>query len=306
MKILLINHYAGSQKKGMEYRPYYLAKEWIKNGHQVKIVAATFSHVRNNQPIVHSDFYEERVEGIEYFWLKTPTYQGNSAKRFINMLIFVTKLWFKANFLATTIKPDVVIASSTYPLDIYPAKKIAKKSKAELVFEIHDLWTLSPMELGGYSKYHPFIAIMQMAENIAYKNADKVISILPKTLEHTVEHGLNPNKWFCVSNGINIEDWNNIVEVSDDYKKNFLDFKHKQQFLVGYLGSHGLANALEYLIEAAKLLQNEKITFVFVGKGNEKQNLIEKAIGLQNVVFLDYVTKNAIPDLLKYLLFFFL
>ena len=50
MNILLINHYAGSPALGMEYRPYYLAREWVRAGHRVQIVAADFSHVRSRQP----------------------------------------------------------------------------------------------------------------------------------------------------------------------------------------------------------------------------------------------------------------
>lgn len=30
MNILLVNHYAGSVHHGMEYRPYYLAREWVR------------------------------------------------------------------------------------------------------------------------------------------------------------------------------------------------------------------------------------------------------------------------------------
>ena len=51
MNILLINHYAGSPALGMEYRPYYLAREWVRAGHRVQIVAADFSHVRSRQPV---------------------------------------------------------------------------------------------------------------------------------------------------------------------------------------------------------------------------------------------------------------
>ena len=50
MNILLINHYAGSPRHGMEYRPYYLAREWVRAGHTVQIVAAAYSHVRSQQP----------------------------------------------------------------------------------------------------------------------------------------------------------------------------------------------------------------------------------------------------------------
>lgn len=83
------------------------------------------------------------------------------------MFSFVSKLWWGYKKYIGDFEPNVVIASSTYPLDIYPAYRIAKHFKAKLVFEIHDLWPLSPMLLGGYSKYHPFIVALQVAENYA-------------------------------------------------------------------------------------------------------------------------------------------
>ncbi|HMN57678.1 MAG TPA: glycosyltransferase family 4 protein [Ottowia sp.] len=46
MNILLINHYAGSPRHGMEFRPYYLAREWVRMGHQVQLVAGSYSHIR--------------------------------------------------------------------------------------------------------------------------------------------------------------------------------------------------------------------------------------------------------------------
>ena len=59
MNILLINHYAGSPQYGMEYRPYYLAREWVKVGHKVTIVGASFSHLRRKQPKVNGNISEE-------------------------------------------------------------------------------------------------------------------------------------------------------------------------------------------------------------------------------------------------------
>ena len=50
MKLLLINHYAGSPKHGMEFRPFYLAREWVRTGHQALILGASYSHVRTTQP----------------------------------------------------------------------------------------------------------------------------------------------------------------------------------------------------------------------------------------------------------------
>ena len=66
MNILYINHYAGSSEMGMEFRPYYLSREWIKMGHKVTIIAGAYSHLRKNNPTVSKDFQREIVDGIEY------------------------------------------------------------------------------------------------------------------------------------------------------------------------------------------------------------------------------------------------
>ncbi|HJV68242.1 MAG TPA: glycosyltransferase WbuB, partial [Ideonella sp.] len=77
MNILYLNHYAGSPALGMEYRPYYLAREWVRAGHRVRMVAASFSHVRAQQPVPGS----EVIDGIEYEWIAAPAYQGNGLGR---------------------------------------------------------------------------------------------------------------------------------------------------------------------------------------------------------------------------------
>ena len=59
MNILLINHYAGSPEMGMEFRPYYFAREWVRAGYHVDIVAADYSHLRIRNPKVQKDFQKE-------------------------------------------------------------------------------------------------------------------------------------------------------------------------------------------------------------------------------------------------------
>lgn len=93
MNILLINHYAGSLQHGMEYRPYYLAREWVKSGHQVTIAAASVSHVRTTPPQLKGAASEEIIDGIRYLWLKTPAYHGNGIPRALNIFSFVAQLY---------------------------------------------------------------------------------------------------------------------------------------------------------------------------------------------------------------------
>ncbi|OZN48658.1 glycosyltransferase family 4 protein [Gallibacterium anatis] len=307
MNILYINHYAGSPEYGMEFRPYYMAKEWKSMGHKVTILSASFSHLRKKQPKLQNGKKTiEHLDGIEYIWYPTPSYSKNGISRVINITYFLQALWRDTKFLVDNYKPDVVIASSTYPMDIWIAKYIAKKAGAKLVYEVHDLWPLSPIELGGMSPNHPFIWVCQWAENYAYKYSDVVVSMLPKVHEHMKQHGLDLNKLVIIPNGIVEEDWQeeSIKELLDGELRDFLiNVKSQGKKVVGYAGSHGEPNALNYLLEAANILSmDDDIVFVLVGNGLEKNNLlnIKKKRNLKNVYFFEPVSKYEIPSLLKY------
>jgi glycosyltransferase involved in cell wall biosynthesis len=306
LKILYINHYAGSLKHGMEFRPFYMSREWVRSGHQVTILAASHSHVRATQPQMTKTFSNEIIEGVNYIWAKTPTYHKNGVKRFFNMLCFIARVFQYSLSFKSSDTPDAVIASSTYPLDIFPAWFIAKRYKAKLLFEVHDLWPLSPIELGGMKRSHPFIVLMQFAENFAYKNSDKVISMLPKTLEYMKEHGLNPNKFVYIPNGIDLEEWKNPVKLEDypfvkNVEQEILADQSQGFFTVAYLGTHGLANALDNLICAAEILKNENVMVYLVGSGPDKNALIElaRSKNLSNVKFINPIPKQTIPLVTK-------
>lgn len=302
MKILLINHYAGSKKHGMEYRPFYLAREWVKLGHDVRIVAASFTHLRTQAPTLTGEFTQEEIERIQYIWLRTPGYQGNNLGRVFNILAFVFQLLRYQSKLLENFKPDVVIASSTYPLDIYPGYQIAKRTQAKLIFEVHDLWPLTPIELAGMSPWHPYIMLLQQAENFAYQKSDRIVSMLPKADSYMRSHGMAAHKFTYLPNSIDVEEWeNSLVPLPALHSKSLAQLKQLGHFLVCYAGSHGLANALYTLVEAAQLLQKEPVTFVLVGQGAEKESLVQKAqqLELKNILFLPPVSRASLPTLLS-------
>lgn len=302
MNILYVNHYAGSLRHGMEYRPFYMAREWVRLGHRVRIVAASRSHLRTSEPECNAALQHECIDGIEYAWLRTPAYHGNGAGRILNMLAFLEGLYRRSEALTRDFPPDVVIASSTYPLDTFPCARIARGANARLVFELHDLWPLSPMELGNMSRWHPFIATMQFGENYACRSVDSVVSMLPKAEEHLRGHGLAAGKFHYVPNGIDVNGWRENIEPLSPGVGEALDrLRGTGAFLLGYAGAHGLANALDYLVDAASLTRSEPIAYVLVGQGPEKTRLLERAsaLQLQNVHFLPPVPKSQVPALLS-------
>jgi glycosyltransferase involved in cell wall biosynthesis len=303
VNILLINHYAGSVRHGMEYRPYYLAREWVRLGHRVTIVASSESHVRTQAPLLDgAPQLAETIAGIDYLWLATPPYRGNGLARVRNMAAFVLRLRKAGAELAARLRPDVVIASSTYPLDIWPAHRIARLAGARLLFEVHDLWPLSPMELGGHSRWHPFIMLLQAAENFACRRADAVVSILPQVRDHLEAHGMAPSKLHLVPNGVDPDEWNlDAPALPEPLNTTLRELHQEGKFVVGYAGTHGISNALETLLDAAARLRDRPVAFVLVGGGPDKAALIRQAVelGLANVHFFDPVPKAQVPALLQ-------
>lgn len=304
MNILYIEHYAGSPSYGMEFRPYYLAKEWVKQGHTVTIIAASFSHMRQNNPDIRRDFQEEMVDGIKYVWFKTPSYKGSLA-RIWNILTFVTKLWCNVNKIAKLYTPNVVIASSTYPIDNIPANRIAKAAKAKYIYEIHDLWPLSPMLIGGYSKYHPFIMTMQWGENYAYKHVDKVVSLLWNSEKHCKEHGLPEGKFVCVPNGYDPNEWSDEARIKPLPQEHAVFFNNipENKIIVGCAGSFVASCSMDVFVEVANVLKNDDcFIFVLIGKGPEEQKLRKRAeeLSLVNLFFLPAVPKKSVPSLISH------
>lgn len=288
----------------MEYRPYYLAREWVRSGHEVNIVASDHSHLRFQQPQLDGRHrLEEAIDGINYTWLRTTRYQGNGIGRVRNIGAFICRLFQEAKQLSRESRPDVVIASSTYPMDIWPAQRIAGLSNAKLVFEIHDLWPLTPMELGGMSRWHPFILVAQAAENQVYRSASAVVSMLPKVHEYVESRGMSRQRLHIVPNGIAPQEWPaKLPQLDSAVERRLAGISRAGYAIVGYSGNHGISNSLDTLLHAAKIMRGEKVAFVLVGAGPEKEGLKRwvQAEGLPNVHFIDAIVKEQIPALLQW------
>jgi glycosyltransferase involved in cell wall biosynthesis len=298
MNILLINHYAGSPEYGMEYRPYYLSREWVRSGHNVMVVAASESHLRQQTPLMEGQVNHENIDGINYCWVKANRYSGNGISRVLNMLLFSWKLFFLRKKILSGFKPDVVIASSPQPFILSGSRKIARQYQAQLFFEVRDLWPLSLIELVGVNASHPFIRLMQLYEDRAYRYANRVVSLLPAAKEYMQQRGMDEHKFVYIPNGVDISTGPTADDVETYVFKEVEELREKYKYLVGFAGTHGPANALQYLVEAAELLKDENIGVVLLGQGIEKPKLmtLAKEKNLDNVIFLDPVKKQFVSS----------
>ena len=302
MNILYIDHYAGTKYLGMEFRPYHLGIHWKKMGHQVVIVASSFSHLRVRQPKIDGALTHEKIDGLHYFWIKGVSYLGNGVGRSINICQFLIGLWRHGKTILKNCNPDVIIASSTYPMDIWFAKWLAKLSGAQLVFELHDVWPQALKEVNGLSKWHPMVMLAAAAERGCYRHADRVISLLPAIHKHAVDMGFDLKRLAIVPNGVVPEDWlmSDSHELPTSLAAIIAELRGKKHTIVCYAGSHGVPNALDNLLNAADLLKEEPVSFLLVGEGNHKANLRStiKQMNLHNVFMHDGIAKTLMPELL--------
>lgn len=173
----------------------------------------------------------------------------------------------------------------------------------QLYHEVHDIWPETLTAIGNMSKRHPFVRILQRAEDSAYKNSDKVISMMPFARQHMMAHGMEKEKFVYIPNGIEASEWECRERIPTGHQTVLEKLKKQQKFIIGYFGGHALSNSLDVLLACAERLKNNsKYAFVLAGNGVEKPKLVEtaKRAKLDHVWFLDSVAKVQIPDLLSY------
>ena len=308
--IWYLHHYAGAPSLGMSYRPYYLAKEFQALAAKPFVIAASFHHLLNNKPKVTSQIQAEIIEDVPYIWVKTNTYAGNGIGRLINMFSYALKIrLFAKKIVEITEKPDVIIVSSSHPLHYFSGRMLAKKYNARLIFEVRDIWPLSLIEILGVAKFNPLVLLMNWIEKRAYHEADFVVSLLPNALAHMQPKGLPPERFVYIPNGVSSDPQKKLQErlgdssasPQDDSRNGKYDNRGGQKFIIGYIGAHGVPNALDQFISAMAILQEQgetNIQAVLVGKGITKTSLQEQAKNLKNISFLDPIPKDQVPEFL--------
>lgn len=291
--IWVINQFAGKPDSGWGERHFYLSKHWLEQGNEVNIISGSFNHMFSKLPDAPQKYNFEHVEGRNFCWVKVPHYNPQSILRFWSMMVFAWRVLFLP--INKVGKPSVIIVSSMPIFPILTAYWLKKRYKAtRLIFEIRDLWPLTPILLGGISKNHPFVRLMFWIEKFGYKKSDYIVSLLPNAAKYIDPISKDPAKFKYIPNGLS-ED---LLE-EDSLEEDVLLAIPKNKFIIGYAGTLGMANALEYFVEAAKKLTTyQDIHFVLVGDGYLKVSLMESAKGFDNITFIRKIRKNQVQSLL--------
>jgi len=289
MRIWLVNHYALPPQHAGGTRHYTLAREWLRQGHEVTLIASSVDYMRREETYLQPGETArlEMMDGVPFLWLRTPPYTGNSLRRVSNMLAFAYRLRREApRYLEP---PDIVVGSTPHLFAAWAAYRLARWYRVPFVLEVRDLWPQTLIDLGGFSPYHPFIMLLAWLETQLYRRAQAVVTLLPGAAEYIAPKRGTHQGIHWIPNGV---DFSLIPPPTPP--------PPEPPFTVMYAGAHGLANGLDVALEAARILESKgwgkQVQFRFIGDGPEKPRLMQQVRiwGLSNVVFEDPLPKRKV------------
>lgn len=290
----LINQYGSTPSSGYGGRLFYLSKKLVEQGNTVFLIIDQYHHLLSKADDLPSS---EVVCGVNVVRVKSLTYKGaHSPKRVFTWFIFSLKLFLLNKRINS--KPDVIISSSPSPFVGVTGVLLSKFYRSTCIFDIRDIWPLTLTALGRINESHPLIWLMKKAEKISLKHSNIISSNLPNT-PLRIKEVLGYDKPFIwLPNGFDESE----VCMPESLNDSILSQLPKNNFIVGYVGSFGLANALEPLFAAAEKIKNKKnISIVLVGGGEftEKFRKLIKESNLNNILIFDRVPKVQVQSILK-------
>ena len=294
LNIIYLSHYYPPEVNAPALRVSEFAQEWKKSGHSVTIQTGFPNHPNGVIPAMYSGkiFEEENTDGVRI--LRSYVYATPNKgvfKRGLNYLSFMV-----SSVLLSTPRSgraDVVIGTSPQFLVAVAAWITAMFKRAPFVFEVRDLW---PEEIVAVGAIHnkTIIRILEWIEMFLYRRASLIVAVAQGTIDTLVDRGVPREKITLLPNGVLLKRFENA-----DGEKIRKQLKFDGEFLVSYIGTHGMAHKLETVVGAAeKLKHNNRIRFLMVGDGAEKiklQKLVAEK-GLTNMTFVPQIPSSEAPD----------
>ncbi|MBL4819449.1 MAG: glycosyltransferase family 4 protein [Gammaproteobacteria bacterium] len=295
MHVWIVNHFALTPDQPGGTRHIELSKELQKHDIEVTIVGAGKHHIsdRNHVP-KGKPWFREKVQGVRFHWIKTPSSSPNYLRRVWNNIFFAVSVISRRG-LKDLPRPEVIVGTSPDLISALSAYLASRFFKVPFVLEIRDIWPLSIVQIGLFSQKHPFIVVLRLIERFLYSHADWIVTLLPDADQHIVPSGGAHERITWVPNG---------VTIGDQAPANHYVPAASGDFTLMYAGSHGDANNLGCLLDAAALLkkrgQHHSLKIRMIGGGPNREALISdaKRRSLNFVSFEQAVPKSQIGKIL--------
>lgn len=293
MRILFLTENFPPETNAAATRVYERAVYWARWGHQVTVLttAPNFPEGKLFAGYKNHWYQREMVDGIDVVRVKTfITANQGVALRTLDFASFMVSAFIAGLFQP---RPDVVIATSPQFFTAVGGWALAAARRLPFVFELGDLWPRSIVAVGAL-RSGLVINLLERIELFLYRRANAVIALTQAFKDDLVARGIPAEKIAVIRNGVDLARY--APRARDDERAATIGAAGK--FVIGYIGTHGLAHDLGNVLAAADLLRSEKrLLFLFVGAGAERDKLIAEARlhGLDNVAFLPMQAKETMP-----------
>jgi glycosyltransferase involved in cell wall biosynthesis len=276
-------------------RTYEHTKEWVEAGYEVTVItcAPNFPKGKVYKGYKNKIWQSEIVSGIRVIrvWSYITGNEGFT-KRILDYISYMVMAFIASLFVR---KVDVVIGTSPQFFTACAAWATAAVKRRPFVFELRDIWPESIRAVGAM-KDSKVLDFFERIELFLYRRAKAIIAVTNSFKRNLIARGVAGEKIFVITNGVD------LTRFTPKDKKSTLvsELQLEGKFVAGYIGTHGMAHALETLVDAARALENDPmasdIMLLFLGDGANRKSLIEGARGLNNVLFLESVPKEDVTS----------
>ncbi len=295
MNILFLSDNFPPEINAPATRTYEHAVEWVRAGHQVTVIttAPNFPEGRLFDGYRNSWRTSESMGDIRVIRVKTYiTANEGFIKRTLDYLSFMVTGGLAALFHP---RPDVIVTTSPQFFCAMAGWIVTRLRRLPWVFELRDLWPASIVAVGAM-KTSRVIRLLEWIEMQMYGDADAIVSVTWAFKTDLVRRGIDPAKIHVVLNGVDLSQYR--PQSKDEALLDQFDLHGK--FVVGYLGTHGMAHALDKVADTATILRDcPGIAFLFAGAGAKRAELEEtvRARKLTNVRLIPSQPKAMMPRL---------
>ncbi len=294
MRILFLADNFPPERNAQASRVYERACYWVRWGHEVTVVtcAPNFPEGKLFAGYENKWWATEEMNGIRVVRVKTfIAANAGALYRTVDFLSYmVTGFW--AGWREA--KPDLVVATSPQFFAAVAGWGLGKVRGVPFVMELSDLWPDSIVAVGAMKKNFALEGLERL-ELFLYRKAARVVALTGAFKENLVRRGIEGGKIDVVINGVDLERYAPQVR---NHKVGREWGIEPSDFVVGYIGTHGMAHALENVLRAAEQMRLRPVKFLFVGAGAERARLValRDELRLENVVFVPAQGKDRIQD----------
>jgi glycosyltransferase involved in cell wall biosynthesis len=292
MKILFLTDNFPPEVNAPATRTFEHCREWVKQGAEVTVLTCFPNYPTGTAfPGYKNQLYKvEYIEGIKVvrLWSYMTANEG-FLKRVLDYISFA----FMAFWAGLFKKTDIIVATSPQFFTALAGGALGFFKRVPWIFEVRDLWPESIRAVEAM-RTQRILDWLEKLELLLYKKATCVVVVTEAFKDNLIRRGIKAHKIEVIKNGVMLD----VYKPQNKNRQLLNKLGLKDKFVVAYMGTHGMAHKLDFLIESASRIKDPSVQLVFIGDGAEKAKLmqtIEKR-KLPNVTMLDSVTKAEMVD----------